>query len=354
MKKPPIFESRTACLRARSPLRLGFGGGGTDVPAYAYRHGGCVLNATISMYAYASIAPRQDGLIGVQLGSLRHQSQHKPGDLADLQPAGPTALVDGILRRFTRDHGPLPALNLSAWSDAPPGSGLGSSSTVAVVVCTLLAEALGMPLGEYDSAHLAYEIEREELAMAGGQQDQYAAAFGGVNFMEFHEDRSVLVNPLRVKESVLSELESSLILYYTGVSRDSSRIIDDQIRAAQSEPNRSLEALHKIKQEAVAMKRHMLRGDLAAFFEALNSGWLAKKQSSASITNPRIEELVARAMQSGALAAKLSGAGGGGFIMLFARPERRAEVSEQLLEFGGQIYPVNFTHTGTQHWRVDH
>jgi D-glycero-alpha-D-manno-heptose-7-phosphate kinase len=341
-------------VRARAPLRLGFGGGGTDVPAYSSRHGGCVLNATISMYAYASVSPRTDGRLGVQLGSLKHYSEYSPEELGDLRPSGPTGLVEGILRRFARDFGRLPSLNLSAWSDAPPGSGLGSSSTLAVVICTVLAEALSVPLGEYDLAHLAYEIERLDLAMAGGQQDQYAASFGGVNFMEFHEDGAVLVNPLRIKSSILSELESSLILYYTGVSRDSARIIEDQTRAAESASGQSLKALHRIKQEALAMKRHLLRGDLAAFYEALNTGWLAKKQSSASISNTRIDDLVAQAFGAGALAAKLSGAGGGGFIMFFARPEQRADVIERLLEGGGQVYPVSFTQTGAQHWGVNH
>jgi len=338
--------------RARAPLRLGFGGGGTDVPAYSSRHGGCVLNATISMYAYASVAPRADTMIGVQLGSLQHQAEHDVSSLADLQPRGQTALVEGILRRFARDFGDLPPLDLVAWSDAPPGSGLGSSSTLAVVICIVLAESLGIPLGEYDVARLAYEIERVDLGMAGGQQDQYAASFGGVNFMEFHEDGGVLVNPLRIKNSILSELESSLILYYTGVSRDSARIIEDQIRAAESTPGRSLEALHRIKQEAVAMKRHLLRGDLEAFYDALNAGWQAKKASAASISNARIEGLLEHAMSAGAIAAKLSGAGGGGFIMFFAQPERRASVVQKLLEHGGQVYPVNFTHDGAHHWGV--
>jgi D-glycero-alpha-D-manno-heptose-7-phosphate kinase len=335
-------------------LRLGFGGGGTDVPAYSNRRGGCILNATISMYAYASISPRNNDKIGVQLGSLRYNAELDRATLIDLKPNGETALVEGILRRFARDYGPIPPIDLAAWSDAPPGSGLGSSSTLAVALCAVLAEMLGLPLGEYDVARLAYEIERLELGMAGGQQDQYAAAFGGVNFMEFHEDGGVLVNPLRVKPSIMDELESSLVLYYTGVSRDSARIIRDQIHAAESEPSRSLEALHKIKEEAVAMKKHLLTGDLAAFYSALNTGWEAKKQSSTSISNARIDEIVTETKKSGALAAKLSGAGGGGFIMFFVRPEQRAEVISRLLGFGGQVFPVSFTDTGVKCWGVKH
>lgn len=336
--------------RARAPLRLGFGGGGTDVPAYSTRHGGCVLNATISMYAYASVAPRNDGKIVVELDSLNHTEAFDPAGLGGIRPGGKSALIVGILRRFSKDYGPLPPLTLSAWSDAPPGSGLGSSSTMAVVVCTALAEVLRVPLGEYDVAHLAYEIERVELGMSGGQQDQYAAAFGGVNFMEFHQDGGVLVNPLRIRGSTLHELESSLVLYYTGVSRDSARIIEDQIHAAESAPGRSLEALHRIKEEAVSMKKHLLQGNLGAFYGALNAGWKAKKESAASISNPQIESLVADAMDAGAVAAKVSGAGGGGFIMFFGPPERRSKIVKKLLGHGGQVYPVSFTKTGSHHW----
>lgn len=340
-------------IRGRAPLRLGFGGGGTDVSAYSCRYGGCVLNATISMYAYASVVPRTDRRVSVQLGSLKHYVEHEVSSLAELQPKGQGALVEGILRRFARAFGDLPPLDLAAWTDAPIGSGLGSSSTLVVVICAVLAEALGIPLGEYDVAQMAYEIERVDMGMAGGQQDQYAASFGGVNFMEFHQDGGVLVNPLRIQGTIMSELESSLILYYTGVSRESAHIIKDQIRAAESTPGRSLEALHRIKEEATAMKKHLLRGDLAAFYEALNAGWLAKKESAASISNSRIEEVLKVAINAGAIAGKLSGAGGGGFIMFFAKPERRANVVKKLLQYGGQVYPVNFTQTGAHCWSVN-
>ncbi|NDB95523.1 MAG: dehydrogenase [Verrucomicrobia bacterium] len=339
-------------MRGRAPLRLGFGGGGSDVPAYSSRYGGCILNITISMFAYASVETRRDGRIGVTLGNMGHQSEHAPSTLLELKPEGPAALIQAILSRFSRKYGLLPPINLHAWSDAPPGSGLGSSSTLVVAVCAALAEVMGIALGEYDVARLAYEIERLDLGMAGGQQDQYAAAFGGVNFMEFHEDGGVLVNPLRVKESILNELESSLLLYYTGVSRESAKIIQDQIHAAETSPGKSLEALHRVKKEALALKKHLLVGDLKSFYEAINAGWLAKKDSSHSITNPMIEKVVSEATRAGAVAAKVSGAGGGGFIMFFVPPEKRTKVANVLLESGGQIYPVQFTKRGVQVWTV--
>jgi len=311
-----------------------------------------VLNATISMYAYASVAPEESGKVGIRLPVTGHIEHFDADELAEIRPCGPTTLLAGILRRFTLEFGRLPGMEVSAWSDAPAGSGLGASSTLAVTVCTALAASLRIPLGEYDIAHLAYEIEREELGMAGGQQDQYAAAFGGINFMEFHQDGSVLVNPLRVRDSILSELESSLILYYTGVSRESARIIDDQVSTVSSATGKPMEAMHRLKDEAIAMKAHLLRGEIPLFYEAINQGWLAKKQTAQTITNPKIEALFEEAMAAGAVSAKLSGAGGGGFVMFFSRPEKRSQVVAKLGELGGQVYPVSFTHSGAHHWSV--
>jgi D-glycero-alpha-D-manno-heptose-7-phosphate kinase len=311
-----------------------------------------VLNATISMYAYASVAPADAGKIGIRLPVSGHIEYHDAEAVGDIQPTGPTTLLAGILRRFTREFGRLPGLEVSAWSDAPAGSGLGASSTLAVTVCSALAAALRIPLGEYDIAQMAYEIEREELGMTGGQQDQYAAAFGGINFMEFHRDGSVLVNPLRVRDAIQSELESSLILYFTGVSRESSRIIDDQVSSVSSGTARSMTAMHRLKEEAVAMKAHLLRGEIPLFYNAINQGWMAKKETAGSISNPKIETLFTEAMAAGAVSAKLSGAGGGGFVMFFSRPERRSQVVAKLGEMGGQVYPVSFTHMGAHHWSV--
>jgi D-glycero-alpha-D-manno-heptose-7-phosphate kinase len=345
-------ETLDAVWRSRAPLRLGFGGGGTDIPVYSTQYGGCVLNATISMYAYSSVAPAKPGRVGIRLPVTGHIEEYDLDEMLQIRPSGPTTLVLGILQRFHREFGRLPGMEVSAWSDAPAGSGLGASSTLAVAVCTALAESLQIPMGEYDIARMAYEIERVELSMAGGQQDQYAAAFGGINFMEFHKDGSVLVNPLRVRDAILSELESSLVLYFTGISRESARIIDDQVATVSSGAGKSMEAMHRLKDEAVSMKAYLLRGEIPLFYQAINQGWMAKKETSGSISNPKIEMLFAEAMAAGAVSAKLSGAGGGGFVMFFTQPEKRSRVVARLSELGGQVYPVSFTHTGAHHWSV--
>jgi len=349
LKSFPLLQTTT---RARAPLRLGFGGGGSDIPAYSSQFGGCILNATISMYAYASVVPSRSGFIEIHLPDLPYKEQFSTTEILDFDRSSPSALIRGILSRFFTTYGPLPPMEVTAWSDAPAGSGLGSSSTLVVAICNAIASALGIPLGEYDLAHLAYEIERIDMKMAGGQQDQYAAAFGGVNFMEFHTDGSILVNPLRIKNAVLSELESSLLLYFTGVSRLSANIIQDQISSVSSGTGGSTDAMHRLKEEALSMKRSLLRGEIPAFYTALNQGWEEKKKTSRSISSSQIESIVETAKKSGAQAAKLSGAGGGGFIMFFVAPEMRQSVAKRLLQFGGQIYPVNFTHLGSETWSL--
>jgi D-glycero-alpha-D-manno-heptose-7-phosphate kinase len=302
------------------------------------------------MYAYASVAPSRSRFTQIYLPDLPFEEQFTASKILDFDKSSPSALIRAILSRFFTIFGPLPPMEVSAWSDAPAGSGLGSSSTLVVAICNAIASALSIPLSEYDLAHLAYEIERLDMQMAGGQQDQYAAAFGGLNFMEFHTDGSVLVNPLRIKSSVLNELESSLLLYFTGVSRLSANIIQDQILSINSGAGDSIEAMHRVKEEAITMKRSLLRGEIPAFYNALNEGWNQKKKTSKSISNPLIESIVETAKESGAQAAKLSGAGGGGFIMFFVTPEVRQNVAKRLLQYGGQIYPVNFTQFGSETW----
>jgi D-glycero-alpha-D-manno-heptose-7-phosphate kinase len=205
-------------------------------------------------------------------------------------------------------------------------------------------------MDEYELASLAYRIERIDLGMKGGQQDQYAAAFGGLNFMEFHRDGSVLVNPLRIRSSTKSELESSLLLYYTGVSRFSASIIQDQISSVSSGDAASVDAMNCLKEEAMSMKRSLLRGELHAFYSALNHGWEQKKRTSKLVSNRNVDSVVEAAMNAGAVAAKLSGAGGGGFIVFFVSPEKRQILASKLTEFGGKTFPVVFTEGGSINW----
>jgi D-glycero-alpha-D-manno-heptose-7-phosphate kinase len=221
-----------------------------------------------------------------------------------------------------------------------------------VAIVTALADYFSLPMGEYEIAHLSYQIEREDLALAGGKQDQYAAAFGGFNFMEFHAGDRVIVNPLRIKDWVLAELEASLLLYFTGVSRESARIIDEQVRNAKAGEGRSVDAMHDLKEEAVQMKESLLKGDLGAFARTMQRGWEAKKRMASSVTNPMIDALEAVAMANGSVATKVSGAGGGGFMMFVCDPCDRVRLSRALLGQGGSILEFHFNPLGAVAWRA--
>jgi D-glycero-alpha-D-manno-heptose-7-phosphate kinase len=339
-------------VRARAPLRLGLAGGGTDVAPYCDLHGGFVMNAAIDKHAHATIDASADGMLLLEALDRGVSASCAPGDLrAD---AGPLQLLAGAYLRISRDflNGERPPLRIRTWSDAPPGSGLGSSSTLVVALVTALADYFNLALGEYEVARLAYEIERIDLGLAGGRQDQYAAAFGGFNFMEFHAQDRVIVNPLRIKEWVLAELEASLLLYFTGVSRESARIIDEQARNAREGASVSLEAMHQLKAEAVQMKENLLQGDLAGFARTLQQGWQAKKRMASSISNPMIDALEVLAMDNGARATKVSGAGGGGFMMFVCDPVDRMRLSAALRAQGGSLLDFHFSPGGATAWRV--
>ncbi len=340
-------------VRARAPLRLGLAGGGTDVSPYCDLHGGLALNATIDKYAYTVIEPRAESnrvhlIAADQRGSW--QGEASPQLVLD----GQLDLHKGVYNRIVRDFNrgrPL-AFVMTTHTDAPPGSGLGSSSTLVVSMIKAFVEWLNLPLGEYDIARLAYEIERVDVGLSGGRQDQYAATFGGFNFMEFHPGERVVVNPLRIKNWILSELEASLLLYFGGVSRDSARIIDEQSDNVKRNETVAIEAMHALKAEAIAMKESLLRGDFQRRVESLQAGWEAKKRMAKSISNPQIDEIYQVAKKAGMRAGKISGAGGGGFMMLLVDPVRRMDVMRALQQTQGQIFTCHFTKHGTEGWKI--
>ena len=340
-------------IRARAPLRLGLGGGGTDVSPYCDLYGGLVLNATIDMYAYTVLEPCTPEQ-GVRFTATDRQETWTGEAVAALPLDGTLNLHKGVYNRIVRDYNdgrPLP-VRVTTHTDAPPGSGLGSSSTLVVSIIKAFVEWLNLPLGEYDVARLAFEIERLDVGLSGGRQDQYAATFGGFNFMEFHPGERVVVNPLRVKRWIISELEASLLLYFGGVSRDSARIIDEQSSNVKTRDNEAILAMHALKQEAIAMKECLLKGDFDRLVESMEAGWQAKKRMARSISNPRIEEHYELARRAGMRAGKISGAGGGGFMMLLVDPVRRMDVIRALSATEGRIYNCHFTEIGTQGWKI--
>src|SRR5262249_9802917 len=237
--------------------------------------------------------------------------------------------------------------------DAPPGSGLGSSSTLVVAMLKAFTEWLHLPLGDYDMARLAFEVERRDLRLSGGRQDQYAATFGGFNFIEFYADEQVIVNPLRVKNWIISELETSLVLYYTGASRESARIIDQQTANVERGRSIAVASMVQLKEDAIRMKEAILKGDFEQLASSMGRSWQAKKQTAEDVSNAEIERIFELATEAGALAGKVSGAGGGGFIMFLVDPARRVEVIRTLNNHpGGRVMACHFTKRGTEGWRL--
>lgn len=339
-------------VRARAPLRLGLAGGGTDVSPYCDIYGGYVLNATIDRYAYAVIKPLKEPYI--KFVATDQQTEKVKTISEPLKLNGKLDLHKAVYNEMIQQFNggkPVP-LELSTFCDAPVGSGLGASSTLVVVMIRAFAELFNLPLDDYAIAKLAYKIERIDCGLQGGRQDQYSATFGGFNFMEFYAEDRAVINPLRIKNWILCELEASLLLFYTGVSRESARIIADQSANVKTGLSSAVEAMHGIKREAIVMKECLLKGDFKGIVESMQQGWESKKNTSSSVSNPFIDEIYDAAIKAGALAGKVSGAGGGGFMMFFVPTEKRMEVVRVLNNYEGQVSNCHFTKYGTQAWTV--
>lgn len=338
-------------IRSKAPLRLGLAGGGSDVSPYSDLYGGAILNATINMYAYATIQPTRDNKIS--LHSLDNNVKQEFDSTEELAIDDQFMLAMGVYNRIVRDFTGKPlSFKLTTWVDAPPGSGLGTSSTLVVAILGAFAEWLKLPLGEYDMAHLSYEIERIDLNMAGGKQDQYAATFGGVNFMEFSKDDKVIVNPLRVRSLYLNELAYNLVLYNTKTSRLSSRIIETQSKNIIARDSSSIEATSNLKEQAIRMKEAILKGKLDQIGKILDFGWQNKKKMARGITNKMIDSIYTTAMDQGASGGKISGAGGGGFMLFYCPDNTRHDVISALKKFGGGAQRYEFTTTGLTTWTI--
>ena len=336
--------------RSKAPLRIGLAGGGTDVSPYSDLFGGAILNAAISLYAYATIEPIEEGII---ISAIDRQEEQKFKWSNELPIDGRLDLLKGVFNRIQKDYKfPKTNFRLSTFVDAPAGSGLGTSSTLVVAVIGAFTEMLRLPFGEYDMAHYAYEIERKDLKFAGGRQDQYAATFGGVNFMEFSGNDKVVVNPLRIKQQNLFELENNLLLYYTATSRDSGKIIEQQSKNVENKQQGSIEAMHQLKQQAQMMKEALLKGRLNEIGEILDFGFQQKRKMAEGISNSLMEEIYETAKTAGATGGKISGAGGGGFMIFYCPGNTKYKVIKSLEKFGGEHRNYQFVEHGLTTWTI--
>jgi D-glycero-alpha-D-manno-heptose-7-phosphate kinase len=328
--------------KAKAPMRLGFFGGGTDVSPYPELYGGKVLNCTIDKYVRCMLRPT--GRPGVTIRSL---------DLATITQSvtgrewtGNLPLPEAVMNA----HPEIDGVEIVMFSDVPPGSGLGSSSALVVALLKVLDTAFNLGFGLHELARLAYRIEREDLGISGGWQDQYAAAFGGMNVYHFGQGDAI-VEPVVADEAALLELESTLIIGFIGDRQMLTRnVVNDQVRRLQE--GDTLRYHHETKavvDEAVKLLRAHRIPD---FGRLLHEAWEVKKAFSPHIATPAVDHVYAVAREHGAWGGKLSGAGGGGFMCFCCPFERRLELERALTEAGVRVRPFSFTRTGVHAWRA--
>ncbi len=333
-------------VRSKAPLRISFGGGGTDVPPYPEERGGAVLSTTIDKYAYCTLVAREDDSINVK--SLDYDIVAKYTVNGQMSYDGKLDLVKAAIKKLEVKTG----CDLFLHSDAPPGSGLGTSSALVVALVGAFKQWLRLPFTDYDIAELAHHIEREEAGIKGGKQDQYAATFGGFNFMEFL-GKTTIVNPLRIKWDTLNELEYRLMLCYTGGTRLSAGIIDDQMRGYTQKKGDVVSALDETKELAFSMKNALLLGNVNDFGLLLHQAWCCKKRFSTKMTDPGIDEMYEVARQNGAIGGKLLGAGGGGYLLFLCEFDKRHILAARLEAAGGKVVSFTFDLRGMQSWEVN-
>ncbi|EAH6864367.1 D-glycero-D-manno-heptose 7-phosphate kinase [Campylobacter upsaliensis] len=338
-----------ATIRSQTPLRLGLAGGGTDINLYCDTYTGYVLNATISLFVHCTLIEREDNKIIFDSPDTGGYCEYE--STLNLENDGKLDIFKAVYNRIVKDYAKKPlSFSLHTYSDVPSGSGLGGSSTLVVGMLKAYAEWLNLPLGEYEIAKLAYEIEREDLGIVGGAQDQYAATFGGFNFMEFYADKRVIVNPLRIRNYIVSELESRVVLYFTNITREAKDI--EEHKKGKLGDQKSLEAMHSIKQDAIDMKEALFRADFKKLGVILERSWRSKKTISEIVSNDELDRIYHLAVNNGAYSGKTSGAGAGGFMFFLCEPTQKYRLCELLNKQGGYVANFSFIKEGAKSWRV--
>jgi D-glycero-alpha-D-manno-heptose-7-phosphate kinase len=332
-------------IRGKAPLRISFCGGGSDVSPYCDEYGGCVLSTTIAMHAMGSLEVRADNqvsIFSVDYDELVHYELEN-----EINEGDKLSFLRAVIKRLNPPRG----LNLYMHSDAPPGTGLGSSGTISALIVGLINQAFNLMLSKYDMARIAYQVEHDDLGRAVGRQDHYAAVFGGMNFMEFGAADPV-VYPLRIEPWIMEELGYHLQMFYTRKKRDSTDIVASQVTFYEEKRPETMAALTEMKAIAREMQRCLVQGKLKDFGRLLHEAWLSKQRMNPGTTNPYLSEIYETARRHGALGGKILGAGGGGFFMFFTPFTQKGEVTRALTALGVQPTPMALDLDGMRTWQV--
>ncbi len=328
-------------LIARAPVRISLAGGGTDLPAYYLRYGGAVINTAINRYFYVVVNVNDSDTLQITSSDYQTFYRHNPDN--ELLFDGSLSLPRAVLHHFGLAHG----LSMFLASEVPPGTGLGSSSAVTVALVKAVSAACGWTMSKQEIAEEACFIELQKLAMPIGKQDQYASAFGGVNYIEFRSD-GVEVTPLSLALETWQRLQRNLMLFFTGSARNSAEILGKQSRSSRQDDATVIQALHKVKALTAEVRRCLETGDLNTFGELLDQNWQSKKRFAPGVSNQRIDESYDRARACGAIGGKITGAGGGGFLMLYCEERHQRRVTEALDALGLQRMDFRFDQNGAQ------
>jgi D-glycero-alpha-D-manno-heptose-7-phosphate kinase len=336
-------------IRGKAPLRISFVGGGTDIPLYYEKYSGAVLCSTMNHYVRVNLTPRDDDKVSIYSLDFDVGVKYKLDDKPVYNEALKLALaaVSRLNAHIDRPAG----FDMSVQSDAPVGSGLGGSASLSVALLGTLKEYFRLNhLDKREIAELAYTVERVDLAIAGGKQDQYEAAFGGFNLIEFSADR-IVVTPLRLERNILNDLEHHCLLCYTGETRASAQVVDQLKQSVETGREETVGNLKKTYDLVYDMKNALLCGELLHFAEMLDYAWeLKRKHHPQAMATTAINEMYAEARKNGAIAGKLLGAGAGGYLLLFCEGDKKRRVRERLEKMGGQFMDFSFTEEGLETW----
>lgn len=338
--------SRQPAWRGRAPYRVSFSGGGTDLPFFTAEHRGAVLATTIAAYVYVTLLPRTDRQ--ARICSLDYDivaNYHLDEPLLDQQSQ--LRLFDALLRRLAPDRG----FDLFIESEAPVGSGLGASGALAALTARLLADYIRRPLTRYQTAELAFAANRELMQDRVGRQDEYAATFGGFNFIEFTAETTTVM-PLRLRDELIGEIEHSFLLCHLPLQRSPHDPVNEQVRLYQEGNTEAISALMALRDLACEMRDHLCRDDLSSFARALRRSGELKGQSNPAARGPEVQQFLDTADAAGAVGGKLLGSGGGGYLLVVCGPGRRGEVAEALKAAGGEVVPFLLERRGVTTWQV--